>query len=178
MNEILTTSSETFTIRYFEASDRAAVLNLFPGDVMHSQAGSDAVDVLINAVEGAIAGKHHMWVAEAFGRIIGWAAVIPNNASLAHLRYLCVARDFAERHVVARRLAEIAIRDAWERGYLKLVLHTNSPPSEPAAFLHELGFEFSRERETAGEHVLEFYQNLYERPRTISPQKGRSNVAL
>lgn len=106
-----------------------------------------------------------MWVAESFGRIVGSAAVIHNDASLAHLRYLCVAPDIADRHVVARRLAETAIRDAYERGYLKLVVHTNSPPSRLTAVLHDLGFEFSRERLMDGEHVLEFYQNLYERPR-------------
>lgn len=178
MNEILTTSSDTFTVRQFEARDREAVLALCPGDVMHSQGDSEANDVLMDAVEGAIAGKHQMWVAEAFGRIIGSAAIIPNDVALAHLRYLCVAHDFADRHVVARGLAEMAIRDAWERGYLKLVIHTNSPPSAAAALLHELGFEFSRERGAGEEHVLEFYQNLYERPRSPSSQDGRKDVAL
>ena len=33
-----------------------------------------------------------------------------------------------------------------------------------AAFLHRLGFEFSRHREKAGEAALEFYLNLYQRP--------------
>jgi hypothetical protein len=82
---------------------------------MHSQPASQTIDVLINSVEGAIAGT--------------------------------------------------AIRHAWERGYLKLVVHTHLPPNRPAAFLHDLGFEFSREHSMGTEHVLEFYLNLYERPR-------------
>jgi predicted component of type VI protein secretion system len=32
------------------------------------------------------------------------------------------------------------------------------------ALLHDLGFEFSREHSKDGEHVLKFFQNLYERP--------------
>jgi hypothetical protein len=38
------------------------------------------------------------------------------------------------------------------------------------ALLHDLGFELSREHSKDGEHVLEFFQNLYERPRhALSP---------
>jgi|SRR5271156_4990973 len=177
MNENFTTSSEPFSVRRFEAQDREAVLALWPVAVKYSQAGSETIDGLINSVEGATAGKHHMWVAEAFGRIVGSVAVICNDASLAHLRYLCITPDFVEPRVVARGLAEIAIKDAWERGYLKLVVHTDSPPSQPTAFLHDLGFEFSRERWMGREHVLEFYQNLYERPRPSLSQEGQKNVA-
>ena len=175
METHLTTSAQPFSVRRFEARDRDAVLALWLGDVMHSQPGSEIVDVLTISMEGAIAGKHHVWVAEAFGRIIGSVAVIRNNASLAHLRSLCVAPDFAERHEVARALAETAVRDAWERGYLKLVVHTNSSPSRLTAFLHDLAFEFSRERSMGGEHVLEFYLNLYKRPRPLLSQVGRSS---
>src|SRR6266481_3323264 len=105
VHENFTTSSEPFSVRRFEARDREAVLALWPADVMHSPPSSETVDVFINCIEGAVAGKHHVWVAEAFGRIIGSAAVIHNDASLAHLRYLCVAPVFAERQVIARDLA-------------------------------------------------------------------------
>jgi hypothetical protein len=90
------------------------------------------------------------------------------------LRCLCVDPAVADRHVVARGLAERAIRDAYKRGYLKLVVHTNLPPCRLTAALHDLGFEFSRERSTGEEHVLEFYQNLYERPWPSSSQAGQS----
>ena len=59
----------------------------------------------------------------------------------------------------------MAIRDTWQRGYLKLVIHTHTPPSWlTAAFLHDLRFAFSQERWMGPEHVLEFYLNLYEQP--------------
>jgi hypothetical protein len=168
MDENFVSPSHLFSVRPFEARDREAVFGLWPAEVMHLPPGSQTVDVLNNSVEGAIAGKHHVWVAESSARIIGSAAVISDDPVLAHLRYLCVAPDVTARDVVVRTLAETAIRDAWERGYLKLLVHTNSPPGQPAAFLHELGFEFSRERSRGGEHVLEFYLNLYELPRPSS----------
>lgn len=171
MNEHFTTSPEAFSVRRFEAPDHEAVLALWPAGVMHSQPESDVLDVLINSVQGAIAGKDHVWVAEASSRIIGSAAVIHINDSLAHLRCLCVAPDVAERHIIARSLAQVAITDAYKRGYLKLVVHTDLPPCRLTAALHELGFEFSRERLTGNEHVLEFYQNLYETPGALSQKE-------
>jgi N-acetylglutamate synthase-like GNAT family acetyltransferase len=174
MNETFTTSSEPFSVRRFELRDHDGVLALWPAAVMHFQSDADTFDVLIDSVEGAAAGKDHVWVAEAYGRIIGSAAVIPVNVSQAHLRCLCVAPNVAERDVVARGLAEMAIRDAYKRGYLKLVVHTNLPPCRLTVALHDLGFEFSRERSTGGEHVLEFYQNLYEWPRRSLSQEGHS----
>jgi N-acetylglutamate synthase-like GNAT family acetyltransferase len=177
MTGIFTTSSGPFSVRRFEARDREAVLALWPADLTHSQAGLGTIDVLVDSVEGALDGKHHVWVAEAFGQIIGSTAVMRHDASQAHLRCMCVAPGFAERHTVARGLAEVAIRDAWERGYLKLVVHTNLPPSRLTVDFHDLGFEFSREHSMNGEHVLEFYQNLYERPQHSLSQEGRRDVA-
>ena len=171
MNEQFTSWPESYSVRRFEVPDHEAVLALGPAGVMHLQPGSNALDVLINSVEGAIAGKDHVWVAEASSRIIGLAAVIHINDSLAHLRCLCVARDVAQRHIVARGLAQVAITDAYRRGYLKLVVHTDLPPCRLTAALHELGFEFSRERLTGNEHVLEFYQNLYETPGALSQKE-------
>lgn len=165
MNEDVTTSSEPCSVRRFQARDRNAVLNLSPVDVMHRQADLEVADSLTTAVEGAIAGENQLWVAEASGRIVGLASLVPNTGWVAHLTWLWVAADLAERHAVAIRLAEVAIGDAWERGYLRLVVHSDLPPSPLRAFLHDLGFEFIREHLLNGDHVLEFLQNLYERPR-------------
>lgn len=159
-------SCDTFAVRRCEARDRDAVLTLLPPDVMDSQLSRKSIHVPINSIDAVFVGKHHVWVAEAFGRIIGSVTVIRNNDSLAHLTCMCIAPGFAEGTLVARRLAEKAIRDAWDRGYIKLVVHTRLPPNRLAAELHELGFEFSRETSKGGEHMLEFYQNLYERPRS------------
>ena len=53
--------------------------------------------------------------------------------------------DAAERGSVAlwreRALAEIAIREAWDGGSLKLVVHADIPASHVIEYMHELGFE-------------------------------------
>jgi hypothetical protein len=113
---------------------------------------------------GELAGNHLIWVAEAFGRTVGSATVTHNDPSVAHLRSLCVAPDFASPPAVAKALAETAIREVYERGYLKLVVHTDLLSGRLTPALHNLGFEFSREHLIDGERVVEFYRNLYERP--------------
>jgi N-acetylglutamate synthase-like GNAT family acetyltransferase len=178
MNENFTTSSEPFSVRRFEMRDREAVLALWPATVVtQAQPDLQTIQLMIDSVEGAIAGKDHLWVAEARGRIIGSVAVIRDTASLAHLRCLCVASDIVDRHAVARGLARTAITDAWDRGYLKLVVHTDFPSSRlTTVILHNLGFEFSRESSLGGEHVLEFYQNFYELPRQSLTQDGQQEI--
>ncbi len=172
MNEKYTTPSTPFSVRQFEARDREAVMALWPADVLQSQPDAQTLNMLVNSMEDASAGKQQVWVAEASDRIIGSAAVISDSATLAHLKYLFVAPEFVEDHIVARGLAKTAITYTRERGYLKLVVHTNLPPCRLTTFLRELGFEFSREHLLDKEHVLDFYQNLYARPRSSLSQKA------
>src|SRR6266446_877964 len=133
MNDAFSTSAEPFSVRRFETQDREAVLALWPGDLINSQPCSKTIDLLINSAASENAGKHDVWIAEAFGRIIGSAAIVRYDASQAHLKCLSVAPEIVERKIVARGLAEAAIRDAWERGYLKLVVHTHLPPGQLTA---------------------------------------------
>jgi hypothetical protein len=50
------------------------------------------------------------------------------------------------------------------------VVHTPLTASQVAGFFHYLGFTFSRERGVGAAHVLEFYLNLYVRPRSRKPR--------
>ena len=164
MTENLATSSAPFSVRCFEARDRAALQALGLVDATPAPPSPEAKEALANSAEDATDGKVHVWVAEAVDQVIGAVAVIHDNASLAHLKYLCVAPGLAGWRDVASELAETAIKDAYDRGYLKLVVHTPLPPSRLTTHLHYLGFEFSRERLLGEEHALEFYLNLYQRP--------------
>jgi hypothetical protein len=164
MNQNFNASSEPFSVRRFEAKDHPAVLALWRTAEMRLRPVSDASDVLIEPSEGDLPANHLIWVAEASGRTVGSATVIHNNPSVAYLRSLCVAPDLASPPAVARALAETAIREVYERGYLKLVVHADLRSGRLTPVLHDLGFEFSREHLFDGEHVIEFYRNLYERP--------------
>jgi len=177
MNANSSTSSETFSVRRFEARDIEAVIALLSAGVMYSHSGTTTVDLspIIKGVAAAIAGKHPVWVAESSGRIIGVTVGICDGNSLAHLRCLCVAHDIEEPHVVVQTLTESAIKDAWECGYVKLIVHTDMPLNQLTATFHDLGFEFSRDGAMGSEHTLEFYLNLYERPPRLLAHDTKEN---
>jgi hypothetical protein len=113
MNENFTTSSEPFSVRRFEPRDREAVLNLWPADVMHSEPGSETVDVLIDSIEGAIAGEHHVWVAEARRRALGYRR-IPSRADSHRCSYFLRQEDARDRWHECRLgpgINKLAVRD-------------------------------------------------------------------
>ena len=164
MSQDFNASIEPFAVRRFEAKDHSAIMALWRTAQTRLQPVSDRMEVLITPGEGEVPGNYFIWVAEASGRTVGSATVIQNNPSVANLRFLYVAPDVASPPAVARALAETAIREVYERGFLKLVVHTDLPSGKLNPALHDLGFEFARERRIDGERVIEFYRNLYERP--------------
>lgn len=169
-SQMMPNDANPFAVRRFEPKDRPGVIALYAEYAGHEFA-SGMADLASVSLEGAAAG-HQMWVAEAAGRIIGSAAVVSLDVRVAHFKYLSVATDQFDRQTVARAIAEMAVADVWERGYLKLIIHTQTPANRVAPELHQMGFEFSREHDVDGEHVLEFYQNLYELPGFLTRQAG------
>ena len=167
-NQMFSDGIAPFSVRRFEAKDRSGVMALYAAYSRHGCA-SGMADLASASFEGDAAG-HQMWVAEAGGRIIGSAAVISHEVRVAHFKNLSVATDQFDRHRVARGIAKLAVADVWERGYLKLIVHTEAPANRVAADLRDMGFAFSRERDVGGEHVLEFYQNFYELPASLAHQ--------
>ena len=138
---------------------------------MHVHAGP--ADSLHSFFEEVASGRQNAWVAEAEGRIIGMAVVAVESQTLARLTYLHVAGDGPRDGSAARALAEVAIREAWAGGYLKLVVHTQIPARHVIPYMHELGFEFARTHSSGSERVVEFYRNLYEPPRNPSSGVGK-----
>jgi N-acetylglutamate synthase-like GNAT family acetyltransferase len=110
--------------------------------------------------------QDHFWVAEAYGEVIGSIAVVKDDKQIAHVRRLRVDPAWKVWHggEVARFLIQKATQHAREHECLKLVLHTPINDDRAIAFLHQLGFEYSRAREVRGRHLLEFYLNIYIRP--------------
>ncbi len=174
-NQMTPDAAAPFDVRRFQTKDYSGVMALYAEYAGHEWALGMA-DLASMSREGAAAG-HQIWVAETAGRIIGSAAVISIDVRVAHFRYLSVATDQFDLRRVARAIAKLAVVDAWERGYLKLIVHTKTPANRVAPDLHDMGFEFSREHDVHGEHLLEFYQNLYELPGFLTRQAGESEIA-
>jgi hypothetical protein len=164
--------SEAVRVRSLEARDLTDVLDVFPGATMHVYAGSKRDGVIHRAFDQLSSASGNAWVAEAEDRLIGLAVLAIESQTLAHLTYLHVAGGSPQHASAARALAEIAIREAWNGGYLKLALHTDIPTSSIIEYMHELGFEFARTQSSGGQRVIEFYRNLYEPPRQPSPGVG------
>jgi N-acetylglutamate synthase-like GNAT family acetyltransferase len=162
------------SVRSYRASDREGVARLY-------REGSEAslccgCAVSIEEIEEDFLGRpqDHFWVAEiledgaegAHRRIVGGVAMRVEADEVAHLHCLQIAGDVQdEEHLVRRRLVQMGAAHARNHGSLKLVLHAKVVAEKAAAFLHRLGFEFSRHREERdGSAALEFYLNLYQRP--------------
>jgi N-acetylglutamate synthase-like GNAT family acetyltransferase len=165
-------SSDTFLVRGFQAPDRTQVLRLHA-----AVAASDSVDcnctVNIDQIEEDYLSRpqDHFWVAEAHGEIIGTVAIRVHE-NVAHLHCLR-AIDDSSTHAVRKGLVQVAAKHAHHHGCLKLVVHAQVDIGRAAAFLHRLGFEFSRHREANKQPLVEFYLNLYERPELIPNLHGR-----
>ena len=121
--------------------------------------------------EGLLAGipdplkrsQDHFWVAEANGEVIGTIAILKDDNQIGHVRRLRVDPFWKlwRGGEIARVLIQEATDHAREHDCLKLVLHAPVNDDQAIAFLHQLGFEYSRARELRGRHLLEFYLNIY-----------------
>ena len=157
-------ADDPILIRPASLADRTQVERLFdegllPGHVDYESERADRIRVALGSE------RERFFVAEIDGRIVGTIAVVEASPDVGHLHWLRVAPEFQGDLTVARRLARAAAEHARDVGLLKLAVHA-PPAAEPriAAYYHRLGFEFSRTRDIAGVHVLEFYLNFYDRP--------------
>lgn len=163
MKDQRTADYQALRVRPLEARDLTSAGATFPGAMARVQAGP--ADSLHSFFEQVASGRQNAWVAEADGQVIGMAVVSIESQTLARLTYLHVAGDGPHHAPAARALADIAIREAWNGGYLKLAVHTDIPAICVMEYMHELGFEFARTHSSGSERVVEFYRNLYEPPR-------------
>jgi len=136
---------------------------------------SDESEVLAKTLTQMIPGRHDVWVAEAAGHVIGSVVAIHQSNELAHFRFMCVNEHWHDRDAVAMSLGDVAVRNAWDRGYLKIIMHTRRPVDRVTALMHHLGFEFSREHAIAGDHVLEYFLDLYSTPQPAKGSNGTFN---
>jgi GNAT superfamily N-acetyltransferase len=155
---------EEFVVRSFRDDDREQVLAL------HTEGAASSLCCECNDTDGIdknyFGPKHgHFWVAECHGKVIGTLALmLEAEEEVAHLHCLRVTSAWHDVPSVRKQLLKTAATHARDHGSLKLVLHANVQEQKAAAFLHRLGFEFSRHREVDGNPALEFYLNLYQRP--------------
>jgi N-acetylglutamate synthase-like GNAT family acetyltransferase len=145
-------------------------LALYSSEKASDNASDETAGTVADLIDGAHAGGHRFWVAVGEGRVIGSVALVRSNPELAHCRAMIIDPSVAERDHVVRSLGERAVADAWDQGYLKLVVHTPRSGKELKGAFHRVSFELSKETWVDGKHLLEFYQNIYARP--LAPGAG------
>jgi N-acetylglutamate synthase-like GNAT family acetyltransferase len=154
-----------FSVRVASAADRPNILSLYPHG-LNQAAGTDTRHLILQLINAPEPNSTRIWIAEMDDRLIGCLILSKADSNVAHLYGLCVESTSDAREAVLKRLGETAVADAWEAGYLKLVIHTDHSPEQLSGTLHQLSFQFSREAWLDGTHVLEFYQDIYHIPET------------
>ena len=114
-------------VRPLEPQDLAYALDAFPTATKHLQPVLSVGCAHPTFVQEIFSGRQCAWVAETQKQLIGMAVLSIESQMLARLTYLNVAEDGPHQTAAASALAEVAIRSAWDAGYLKLAVHTQIP---------------------------------------------------
>ena len=93
-------------------------------------------------------------------RVIGMVGVVATKTDVAEMRRLRVTPSF-RRQGIAARLLQAALAHCRDQGFLKVLLDARLEQTAAVQLFEREGFQFSRNRETAGVHIREFYLDLY-----------------
>ena len=92
--------------------------------------------------------------------VIGMVGVVATKTDVAEMRRLRVTKSF-RRQGIAAHLLQAALAHCRDQGFLKVLLDARLEQTAAVQLFEREGFQFSRNRETAGVHIREFYLDLY-----------------
>lgn len=152
-----------FSIRSFQPMDRADVLHLYEHGLLGGRLTSSdgAADLVYIERTYFSRSQDHFWVAQAKSSVIGTIAVSEDDQQIMNLRRLRVAPLWQVDARVASGLVKTAIQHARIHGCLKLVFHTSLEGPRAVELLDGLGLQLSKIRHKEGQHLIEFYDDLY-----------------
>ena len=93
-------------------------------------------------------------------QVIGTLGVVATKTDVAEMRRLRVTPNF-RRKGIAARLLRAALAHCREQGFLKVLLDARLEQTAAVQLFEREGFQFSRNRESAGMQIREFYLDLY-----------------
>ena len=96
----------------------------------------------------------------AHDRVIGMVGVVATKTDVAEMRRLRVTPNF-RRQGIAARLLRAALAHCRDQGFLKVLLDARLEQTAAVQLFEREGFQFSRNRETSGVQIREFYLDLY-----------------
>jgi ribosomal protein S18 acetylase RimI-like enzyme len=171
-DQVLQSDRDRLRVRSFEDHDQPVVSDLYvrgllEGLIAPNDTGAD-IDNIVDAYFDE--DRHHFWVAECDGRVVGMIGVGSDEQHTAEVRRLRVDPAF-DCGPIAEALLEAALNHCKENGYLKIRLDTRYEKTTALGHFERLGFQLNRTVAAPGKDVLEFYLDLY-RPRESAKEAG------
>mgnify|MGYP002821986870 CR=1 FL=1 len=93
-------------------------------------------------------------------QVIGMVGVVATKTDVAEMRRLRVTPTY-RRQGIAGRLLRSALAHCRDQGFLKVLLDARLEQTAAVQLFEREGFQFSRNRESAGVQIREFYLDLY-----------------
>ncbi|MEM6750134.1 MAG: GNAT family N-acetyltransferase [Planctomycetota bacterium] len=158
-------------VRSFDPRDHPDVVRLYDVGLLAGQLAPNDTGADIDNIAEAYFDdeRHHFWVAEGEGRVLGMIGVASDDRDTAEVRRLRVEPGKAADQV-ALPLLEASLEHCRKHGYLKVRLDTRFDSEQAVDLFERLGFQHTRTRNTPGKATLEFYFDLY---RDREPEGGQ-----
>jgi N-acetylglutamate synthase-like GNAT family acetyltransferase len=163
MSEQCTTFDEAhLNVRTYSEGDGPSVSRLYDQGLLEGQLAANDTGADIDNIQSAYFDnpRHHFWVAEYDGKIIGMIGVGSDEDHTAEIRRLRVEPSL-QTSPIAARLVEVALAHCKHHNYLKIRLDTRFEKTEAVDLFDRIGFQHTRTREVQGKEMLEFYLDLY-----------------
>ncbi|MEM9414280.1 MAG: GNAT family N-acetyltransferase [Planctomycetota bacterium] len=170
-------SHEGLRVRSYEKQDQADVAKLYDegllaGQIAPNDSGAD-LDYIQEAYFDDV--RHHFWVAELEGKILGMIGVASDEEHTAEIRRLRVAAQYQGTGIAAV-LLETAIAHCKHHSYLKIRLDTRFEKDAAVDIFERVGFQHTRTRPSPGKEMLEFYLDLYRKEDDEDPAHAGAGV--
>lgn len=164
MSEQSSTTIEGLKVRSFRAEDQPTVSWLYTAGLLEGQIAPNDTGADIENIKEAYFDeeRHHFWVAEVNGKVLGMIGVASDEPHTAEIRRLRIAPEHQAHHnQIACPLLETAVAHCKHHGYLKVVLDTRFERNAAVDLFDKIGFQHTRTKSMHGKDLLEFYLDLY-----------------
>ncbi len=161
-------SAAELLVRSYRSEDQADVARLYVEGLLAGQIDPNDTGADIDNIRDAYFDddRHHFWVAELDGRVIGTIGVTSDETHTAEVRRLRVEPGHQRRETdPSVQLLQTAIEHCRHHGFLKVRLDTRFERHEALGCFDRAGFEHTRSKTLHGKELLEFYLDLYRDPR-------------
>lgn len=161
------------TIRTCRDEDHAQIWELYHHGLLAGQIAPNDTAADLDHIHAAYfdSDRHHFWVAELGGRLVGMIGVGSDDRDTAEVRRLRVAKDY-QSSAMASELLQTALNHCRHHMYLKVRLDTRFEEDQAVDMFDKVGFQHTRTRTAPGKDMLEFYFDLYRDPSKDGESQG------